>query len=78
MAELFKAFQEARDDVKSLIKALVDLNQNFKTFQQGVKTINEFAEIMKRNEKVVKRLVAEMKRMNDNFELLERIIREVR
>lgn len=79
MAELVKAFVEARDDVKALIRTLQELNQNFNTFQKGgVKAINEFTKIIKRNEKTMSALVKEMHSMNENVGLLLKATKELK
>lgn len=78
MSELIKAFVELRDDVKTLISTLQELNQNFTTFQKGVKTINEFTKIIKRNEGTMSTLVKEMHSMNENVGLLLEATKEMK
>ena len=78
MAELVKAFVELRDDVKTLINTLQELNRNFMSFQKSVKTINEFTKIIKRNEKTMSTLVQEMHSMNQNVGLLLKVTKELK
>jgi len=78
MSEILSALVDARSDAKALIKALQDLNQNFKTFQQGIKVMDEFTKMMRRNEKTFAALVKEMHEMNENISNLLKVAKELK
>ena len=67
-----------KTDVKNLITVLQELNNHIGDLEKSVKVVEGLSKILQKNEKVITKMVIELERLNNNFQLLEKIIKELK
>ena len=78
MAEVIQTFLDLKTDVKNLITVLQELNNHIGDLEKSVKVVEGLFKTFQKNEKVITKMVIELERLNNNFQLLEKIIKELK
>ena len=72
--KILQLVDDARNKAGEFVKEIGSLNKSINKMIDGLDAIKELVDFLNRNEDVLRELLTEMKKMNDNFELIKEIL----
>ena len=72
--KILQLVDDARNKAGEFVKEIGSLNKSINKMIDGLDAIKELVDFLNRNEDVIRELLTEMKKMNDNFELIKEIL----
>ena len=72
--KIIQLVDDGRKKAGEFIQEISNLNRSMRKVIDGLEAIRELVNFLERNESVIRELLSEMKKMNDNFELVKEIL----
>ena len=72
--KIIQLVDDGRKKAGEFIQEISNLNKSMRKVIDGLEAIRELVNFLERNESVIRELLSEMKKMNDNFELVKEIL----
>ena len=72
--KILQLVDDARNKAGEFVKEIGSLNKSINKMIDGLDAIKELVDFLNRNEDVLRELLTEMKKMNDNFELIKEVL----
>jgi len=72
--KILQLVDDARNKAGEFVKEIGSLNKSINKMIDGLDAIKELVDFLERNEDVIRELLTEMKKMNDNFELIKEVL----
>ena len=72
--KILQLVEDARNKAGEFVTEITNLNKSINKMIDGLDAIKKLVNFLEKNEEVFKELLAEMKKMNDNFELIKEIL----
>ena len=72
--KILQLVEDARNKAGEFIQEISNLNKSMRKVIDGLEAIRELVNFLERNEDVIRELLTEMKKMNDNMELVKEVL----
>ena len=72
--KIIQLVDDGRKKAGEFIQEISNLNKSMRKVIDGLEAIRELVNFLERNESVIRELLSEMKKMNDNFELVKEVL----
>ena len=72
--KIIQLVDDGRKKAGEFIQEISNLNKSMRKVIDGLEAIRELVNFLERNEDVIRELLTEMKKMNDNMELVKEVL----